>query len=158
LTPFERKLWRGDKPIHPSVLKNCKDKLAQLEATLQAKDAQIAELTAQIEAESDVQYAQRSEIVAKDEQIEALALAVLNAWAFPEEAEGTERMRTLARAAVGDGEVTSFREIIQAKDAQIAALVTALESIIAIEPADPQRRKLELAQDIARLTIKEATS
>ena len=49
LTPFERKLWRGDKPIHPSVLKNCKDRLTQLEATLQAKDAEITTLVEALE-------------------------------------------------------------------------------------------------------------
>ena len=59
----------------------------------------------------------RATLQAKDAELEALALAVLNSWAFPEDEKWATQAHTLARAATGDGEVTPYRDALQAKDA-----------------------------------------
>ncbi len=50
-----------------------------------------------------------------------------------------------------------YEATLQAKDERIEQLENGLLAIIAIEAANPRRRKLEIAQRIARAAIKEAT-
>ena len=54
--------------------------------------------------------------------------------------------------------ILAYEATLQARDEQIAALMTALKGIAAIVPADPRRNQAEIMRHIAEAAIKEATN
>jgi len=139
LTDYERKVWKEsaeDILAHPETYRD------------ENRPGWI------VFARNRLRYEQTIQDV--EAQLEDLALAVLNTVAYDEPLQGIHK---LARAATGDGEVTPYRDIIQAKDAQIERLANAILDVETVGAStDEGDACLVTALGLARAAIKEATS